>query len=76
MDNLNKEKLLSLLSQKLGKSKEEILDGVQTGNMESVMNTLSAEQKSKINGLMADPELAKKLMQDKKVQEILRKLDS
>lgn len=69
------ENIAKMLGGKLGKSSDEIMNSMKTGDVNSVLNSLNAEQKSKVNSILSNPELTKKLMEDKSVQEILRKLD-
>lgn len=69
------ENIAKMLGGKLGKSSNEIMNSMKTGDVNSVLDSLNSEQKSKVNSILSNPELTKKLMEDKSVQEILRKLD-
>ncbi|MBQ2688145.1 MAG: hypothetical protein IJF52_05920 [Clostridia bacterium] len=69
------ENIAKMLSGKMGKSSDEVLKSMKTGDVNSVLNSLNQDQRSKVNSILSNPELTKKLMEDKSVQEILRKLD-
>lgn len=69
------ENVAKMLSGKLGKSSNEIMESMKTGDVSSVLNSLNTDQRSKVNSILSNPELTKKLMEDKSVQDILRKLD-
>ena len=69
------ENIAKMLSKSLGKSSDEIISSMKKGDVNSVINSLNSEQKSKVSSILSNPELTKKLMEDKSVQEILRKLD-
>lgn len=69
------ESIAKMLSGSLGKSSEEILSSMRSGDVNGVLSSLDSQQRSKVNSILSNPELAKKLMEDKSVREILRKLD-
>lgn len=69
------ENIAKMLSGKMGTSSDEVLKSMKTGDVSSVLNSLNQDQRSKVNSILSNPELTKKLMEDKSVQEILRKLD-
>ena len=69
------ENIAKMLSGKLNMSQSELLSSMKTGNVNSVLNSLSDDNRAKVNSILSNPELAKKLMEDKSVQDILRKLD-
>ncbi len=69
------ENIAKMLSSKLNMSSQEILSSMKSGNVNSVLNSLNSENRNKVNSILSDPELTKKLMEDKGVQDILRKLD-
>lgn len=69
------ENIAKMLAGSLQKSSSEIMDSMKTGDVNSVLNSLNTDQRSKVNSILSNPELTKKLMEDKSVQEILRKLD-
>lgn len=71
-----KEQLLKMLSGKVGKSSDEIIKNVQSGNTDSILSGLSWQQRDRVNQILHDPEAVKKIMQDEKVQDIIRKLES
>ncbi len=69
------ENIAKMLSGKLNMSSSEIMDSMKSGNVNSVLNSLNAENRAKVSSILSNPELTKKLMEDKGVQDILRKLD-
>ena len=69
------ENIAKMLSSKLNMSSKEIVNSMKSGNVNSVLDSLSTENRGKVNSILSNPELTKKLMEDKGVQEILRKLD-
>ena len=69
------ENIAKMLSGKLNMSQSELFSSMKTGNVNSVLNSLSDDNRAKVNSILSNPELAKKLMEDKSVQDILRKLD-
>ena len=69
------ENIARMLPGKLNMSQSEILSSMKSGNVNSVLNSLNPENRSKVNSILSNPELTKKLMEDKGVQDILRKLD-
>ncbi|MBR3988257.1 MAG: hypothetical protein IKK10_03030 [Clostridia bacterium] len=69
------ENIAKMLSSKLNMSSTEIMDSMKSGNVNSVLNSLNSENRAKVNSILSNPELVGKLMEDKGVQDILRKLD-
>ncbi len=69
------EKIAQMLSKSLGKKSDELMKDMKNGDINSALNNLSEDNKSRINAVLSDPEIANKLMADKGVQDILRKLD-
>lgn len=69
------ENIARMLSKNLGQSSDDIMKSMKSGDVNSVLNSLNTEQKSKVNSILSNPELVEKLMKDKSVQDILRKLD-
>ena len=69
------ENIAKMLSKKLNMSSNEIVNSMKTGNVNNVLDSLNSDQRSKVNSMLSNPELTKKLMEDKGVQDILRKLD-
>lgn len=69
------QKIAAMLSKSLGKNSDELMKDMKNGDINSALNNLSEDNKSRINAVLSDPEIAKKLMADKGVQDILRKLD-
>ena len=69
------ENIARMLSQKLNMSSNDIMQSMKSGDANSVLNTLNSDQRQKVGSILSNPELTKKLMEDKGVQDILRKLD-
>lgn len=69
------EKIAQMLSKSLGKKSDELMKDMKNGDINSALNNLSEDNKSRINAVLSNPEIANKLMADKGVQDILRKLD-
>lgn len=69
------ENIAKMLSKKLNMSSNEIVNSMKTGNVNNVLDSLNSDQRSKVNSILSNPEITKKLMEDKGVQDILRKLD-
>lgn len=68
------ENIIKMLSNKLNKSSDEIRESVSTGNPDSILNSLSPQQRAQVGNLLSNPELTKKLMEDKSVQDLIRKI--
>lgn len=73
MENKQNE-FLSQLSQKLGKSPEEIKSSAQAGNIDALTGNLSPEQQSKVKAILSDPEQTKRIMENPQVQALIRML--
>lgn len=69
------ENIAKMLSSKLNMSSQDILSSMKSGDANSVLNSLSSENRNKVNSILSNPDLVNKLMGDKGVQDILRKLD-
>lgn len=69
------ENIAKMLSKKLNMSSNEIVNSMKTGNVNNVLDSLNSAERSKVNSILSNPEITKKLMEDKGVQDILRKLD-
>ncbi len=69
------ENIARMLSSKLNMSSGDIMQSMKSGDVNSVLNTLNPDQRQKVGSILSNPELTKKLMEDKGVQDILRKLD-
>ena len=74
-NNKEMENIAKMLSKKLNMSSNEIVNSMKTGNVNNVLDSLNSDQRSKVNSILSNPEITKKLMEDKGVQDILRKLD-
>lgn len=69
------ENIARMLSQKLNMSSSDIMQSMKSGDVNSVLGSLNYDQRQKVGSILSNPELTKKLMEDKGVQDILRKLD-
>ncbi len=69
-NNFNMDLAADVLSKKLGVDKS----AVQKGDISSIMSRLSAEDQQKIQQLMSDRKQTEQLLQNKKVQELLKGL--
>lgn len=69
------EHIAKMLSGKLNMKSNDLVNSMKSGDVNSVLDSLNPEQRSKVSSVLSNPELTKKLMEDKSVQEILRKLD-
>ncbi|MBQ8795332.1 MAG: hypothetical protein IJZ54_02795 [Clostridia bacterium] len=69
------ENIIKMLSGKLNKSSEEIRESVNRGNPDSLLNSLNPQQRAQVNNLLSNPELTKKLMEDKSVQDLIKRLE-
>ncbi|MBQ2824813.1 MAG: hypothetical protein IJF19_00940 [Clostridia bacterium] len=69
------ENIARMLSQKLNMSSSDIMQSMKSGDVNSVLGSLNSDQRQKVGSILSNPELTKKLMEDKGVQDILRKLD-
>ena len=56
------ENIAKMLSGKLNMSQSELLSSMKTGNVNSVLNSLSDDNRAKVNSILSNPELAKKLI--------------
>ena len=69
-NNFNMNLAAEVLSKKLGIDKS----AVQKGDIDSIMSRLGTEDQAKINELMKDRKQIEQLMQNQKVQELLKGL--
>ncbi len=69
------ENIIKMLSGKLNKSSEEIRESVNRGTPDSLLNSLNPQQRAQVNNLLSNPELTKKLMEDKSVQDLIKRLE-
>ena len=77
MNNSGQNKdIMDMLSQKLGKSPQDIESCARQGKVEELLGKLSDSQREKVNSLLSDPEQTKKLLSSPAVQSLIRKLSS
>ncbi|MBQ8000776.1 MAG: hypothetical protein IJ298_06090 [Ruminococcus sp.] len=76
MENNKQNEFLSMLSQKLGKSPEEIKSSAQAGNIDALTGNLSPQQQTKLKSILSDPEQTRKIMENPQVQALIRMLSS
>lgn len=72
----NQNDILRMLSAKLGQSPDSIKESARSGNLDSLLGSMSPQQKEKVNALLSNPEATKKLMENPQVQALIKKLSS
>ena len=73
MNNNNNNDFLNILSQKLGHSPESLKKSAQSGDMATLLSSLSPQQREMVSSILGDPEKTKKLMENPGVQSIIKK---
>ena len=73
MNNNNNNDFLNILSQKLGHSPESLKKSAQSGDMTTLLSSLSPHQREMVSSILGDPEKTKKLMENPGVQSIIKK---
>ncbi|MBQ1977589.1 MAG: hypothetical protein II225_02455 [Ruminococcus sp.] len=77
MNNSGQNKdIFNMLSQKLGKSPQDIESGAKQGKVEDLIGNLPKAQQQKVKDLLSDPEQTKKLLSSPVVQSLIRKLQN
>ena len=74
MDDYNKKEIINMLSQKLGKSAQDIETDAKQGKVDNLIGKLSEAQQKKIKNLLSNPDELSKLMSNPQVQSLLRKM--
>ena len=73
-NNSQKNDIMEMLSQKLGKSAQDIEAGAKQGKVESLIGKLSSAQQERVRALLSDPQETNKLLSNPQVQALLRRL--
>ncbi|MGN1120384.1 MAG: hypothetical protein ACI4Q4_08495 [Oscillospiraceae bacterium] len=74
MTDSSYEKLLNTASQKLGTSSEQLKKALAKGDVKSLSQTLSKQDKEKLRAVLANKELMAKLKNASSPEEIMRML--
>ena len=77
MSNANNpkfENLLKSVSDKLGKSPEELKKASETGNVENLLGNLNPNDAQKIKKILADKNAANKILSTPQAQSLIKKL--
>lgn len=77
MSNANNpkfENLLKSVSDKLGKSPEELKKASETGNVENLLGNLNPNDAQKIQKILADKNAANKILSTPQAQSLIKKL--
>lgn len=72
MNNINA--LLEAVSKKLGTTPEKLREALQTGDMSKAMENMSPKDAQKLNAVLNNPELIKKMMNTKQAQDIKKSM--
>ncbi len=70
----NLENLLNSVSEKLGKSPEELKKATQSGNIENLLGGLNQNDAQKIQKVLSDKNVANKLLASSQAQSLIKKL--
>ena len=70
----NLENLLNSVSEKLGKSPEELKKATQSGNLDNLMGSLNQNDAQKIQKVLSDKNVANKLLVSPQAQRLIKKL--
>lgn len=70
----NVEKLLKSVSDKLGKSPEELKNASQSGNVENLLSNLNPNDANKIKKLLSDKNAADKILSTPQAQSLIKQL--
>lgn len=73
-NNSQKKDIMDMLSEKLGKSAQDIEQSAKQGKVDSLIGKLSPAQQEKIKSLLSNPEETKKLLSNPQVQALLRRM--
>lgn len=70
----NLENLLNSVSERLGKSPEELKKATQSGNIENLLGSLNQNDAQKIQKVLSDKNIANKLLASPQAQSLIKKL--
>ena len=73
-NNTNFENLLKSVSDKLGKSPEELKKASETGNIENLLGNLRPNDAQKIQKILSDKNAANKILSTPQAQSLIKKL--
>ncbi|MEI3542594.1 MAG: hypothetical protein V8P98_07350 [Acutalibacteraceae bacterium] len=73
-NNQNFENLLKSVSDKLGKSPEELKKASETGNIENLLGNLRPNDAQKIQKILSDKNAANKILSTPQAQSLIKKL--
>ena len=73
-NNPNFENLLKSVSDKLGKSPEELKKASETGNIENLLGNLRPNDAKKIQKILSDKNAANKILSTPQAQSLIKKL--
>lgn len=66
--------MLNMVSKKSGKSPEELLQALDSGNVEDALNSLCPNDAKKVQKVLNSPNVANQILSSPEAQEILRKI--
>ena len=70
----NLENLLNSVSEKLGKSPDELKKATQSGNLDNLLGSLNQNDAQKIQKVLSDKNIANKLLASPQAQSLIKKL--
>ncbi|MCH5325085.1 MAG: hypothetical protein J1E39_07710 [Eubacterium sp.] len=73
MSNINS--LLEAVSQKLGTTPDKLREALNSGDLSKAIGNMSEKDAQKLNSVLKNPELVKKVMNSKQAQEIRKSLE-
>ncbi|CAB1256648.1 conserved protein of unknown function [Ruminococcaceae bacterium BL-6] len=74
--NNEKQVLLNLLAQRLGKKPEELQQQAQNGNLQNLLSGMDPNDAAKLQQVLSDQQAVQKLMSSPQAQALLKKLQN
>lgn len=74
--NNEKQILLNLLAQRLGKKPEELQQQAQNGNLQNLLSGMDPNDAAKLQQVLSDQQAVQKLMSSPQAQALLKKLQN
>lgn len=74
--NNEKQVLLNLLAQRLGKTPEELQQQAQNGNLQNLLSGMDPNDAAKLQQVLSDQQAVQKLMSSPQAQALLKKLQN
>lgn len=74
MNNMNV--MLEAVSKKLGTTPEKLREALQTGDFSKAMENMNPKDAAKLNAVLNNPELVKKIVNSKKAQELKNQMEN